>query len=180
MYYDESLVPLAAEPDASLGRGVARAVAVRHLWVVDEEAVYEERVVAEYPETGGVDVALVEVSPGSGHWETTDASGLPVAYDGPLPPEEMSGLGEVPGTWDVEVWVPWTGEELAERARLAAEAEAAREAFEAREVWLDSAPGEQAAQDDAICALYELCEAQREVMESQDDAICAVYEMIGA
>lgn len=180
MYYDESLVPLAAEPDASLGRGVARAVAVRHLWVVDEEAVYEERVVAEYPETGGVDVALVEVSPGSGHWETTDASGLPVAYDGPLPPEEMSGLGEVPGTWDVEVWVPWTGEELAERARLAAEAEAAREAFEAREVWLDSAPDEQAAQDDAICALYELCEAQREVMESQDDAICAVYEMIGA
>ena len=103
-----------------------------------------------------------------------------MAYDGPLPPEEMSGLGEVPGTWDVEVWVPWTGEELAERARLAAEAEAAREAFEAREVWLDSAPAEQASQDDAICALYELCEAQREVMESQDDAICAVYEMIGA
>lgn len=180
MYYDESLVPLAAEPDASLGRGVARAVAVRHLWVVDEEAVYEERVVAEYPETGGVDVALVEVSPGSGHWETTDASGIPVAYDGPLPPEEMSGLGEVPGTWDVEVWVPWTGEELAERARLAEEAEAAREAFEAREVWLACAPGEQASQDDAICALYELCEAQRGVMESQDDAICAVYEMIGA
>ena len=180
MYYDESLVPLAAEPDASLGRGVARAVAVRHLWVVDEEAVYEERVVAEYPETGGVDVALVEVSPGSGHWETTDASGIPVAYDGPLPPEEMSGLGEVPGTWDVEVWVPWTGEELAERARLAEEAEAAREAFEAREVWLACAPGEQAAQDDAICALYELCEAQRGVMESQDDAICALYEMIGA
>lgn len=180
MYYDESLVPLAAEPDASLGRGVARAVAVRHLWVVDEEAVYEERVVAEYPETGGRDVELVEASPGRGHWETQDASGSPVAYDGPLPPEEMSGLGEVPGTWDVEVWVPWTGEELAERARLAAEAEAAREAFEAREVWLDSAPAEQAAQDDAICALYELCEAQREVMESQDDAICAVYEMIGA
>ncbi len=180
MYYDESLVPLAAEPDASLGRGVARSVAVRHLWVVDEEAVYEERVVAEYPETGGVDVALVEVSPGSGHWETTDASGLPVAYDGPLPPEEMSGLGEVPGTWDVEVWVPWTGEELAERARLAAEAEAAREAFEGRERWIGQAPAEQAAQDDAICALYELCEAQREVMESQDDAICAVYEMIGA
>ena len=104
MYYDESLVPLAAEPDASLGRGVARAVAVRHLWVVDEEAVYEERVVAEYPETGGVDVALVEVSPGSGHWETTDASGLPVAYDGPLPPPNRLGqlrldqLGIFPGS----------------------------------------------------------------------------------
>lgn len=180
MYYDESLVPLAAEPDASLGRGVARAVAVVHRWEVDEEPLYEERVVAEYPETGGRDVELVEVSPGRGHWETEDASGSPVAYDGPLPPEEMSGLGEVPGTWDVEVWVPWTGEELAERARLAAEAEAAREAFEAREVWLACAPDEQAAQDDAICALYELCEAQREVMESQDDAICAVYEMIGA
>lgn len=180
MYYDESLVPLAAEPDASLGRGVARAVAVRHLWVVDEEPLYEERVVAEYPETGGRDVELVEASPGSGHWETEDASGSPVAYDGPLPPEEMSGLGEVPGTWDVEVWVPWTEEELAERARLAAEAEAAREAFEAREVWLACAPDEQASQDDAICALYELCEAQRGVMESQDDAICAVYEMIGA
>lgn len=180
MYYDESLVPLAAEPDASLGRGVARAVAVVHRWEVDEEPLYEERVVAEYPETDGRDVELVEASPGRGHWETEDASGSPVAYDGPLPPEEMSGLGEVPGTWDVEVWVPWTGEELAERARLAEEAEAAREAFEAREAWLACAPGEQAAQDDAICALYELCEAQRGVMESQDDAICAVYEMIGA
>ena len=180
MYYDESLVPLAAEPDASLGRGVARAVAVRHLWVVDEEAVYEERVVAEYPETGGVDVALVEVSPGSGHWETTDASGLPVAYDGPLPPEEMSGLGEVPGTWEVAVWVPWTDGELAERAALAEQEAAAREAFEGRERWIGQAPAEQADQDDAICALYELCEAQREVMESQDDAICALYEMIGA
>ena len=156
MYYDESLVPLAAEPDASLGRGVARAVAVRHLWVVDEEAVYEERVVAEYPETGGVDVALVEVSPGSGHWETTDASGLPVAYDGPLPPEEMSGLGEVPGTWEVAVWVPWTDGELAERAALAEQEAAAREAFEGRERWIGQAPAEQAAQDDAICAVYEM------------------------
>ncbi len=30
-----------------------------------------------------------------------------------------------------------------------------------------------------LCALYELCEAQRAVIEEQDDAICAVYEMIG-
>lgn len=180
MYVDELLRPLASEPDPASGRGVPRSVAVAHRWVVDEEPAYEERVVAEYPETGGRDVELVEASPGRGHWETEDASGSPVAYDGPLPPEEMSGLGEVPGTWEVAVWVPWTGEELAERARLAAEAEAAREAFEAREVWLACAPAEQAAQDDAICALYELCEAQREVMESQDDAICAVYEMIGA
>lgn len=180
MYYDESLVPLAAEPDASLGRGVARAVAVRHLWVVDEGPAYEERVVAEYPETGGRDVELVEVSPGRGHWETQDASGSPVAYDGPLPPEEMSGLGEVPGTWEVAVWVPWTDAELAERAALAEQEAAAREAFEGRKRWIGQAPAEQAAQDDAICALYELCEAQREVMESQDDAICAVYEMIGA
>lgn len=180
MYYDESLVPLAAEPDASLGRGVARAVAVVHRWEVDEEPLYEERVVAEYPETGGRDVELVEVSPGRGHWETEDASGSPVAYDGPLPPEDMSGLGEVPGTWEVAVWVPWTEAELAERAALAEQEAAAREAFEGRERWLGQAPAEQAAQDDAICALYELCEAQREVMESQDDAICAVYEMIGA
>ena len=180
MYYDESRVPLAAEPDASLGRGVARAVAVVHRWEVDEEPLYEERVVAEYPETGGRDVELVEVSPGRGHWETEDASGSPVAYDGPLPPEEMSGLGEVPGTWEVAVWVPWTDGELAERAALAEQEAAAREAFEGRERWIGQAPAEQAAQDDAICALYELCEAQREVMESQDDAICAVYEMIGA
>lgn len=180
MYYDDSLRPLASEPDASLGRGVPRGVAVVHRWEVDEEPLYEERVVAEYPETGGRDVALVEVSPGRGHWETLDGSGRPVGYDGPLPPDDMAGLGEVPGTWDVEVWVPWTGEELAERARLAEEAEAAREAYEARERWLERAPSEQAAQDDALCALYELCEAQREVIESQDDAICAVYEMIGA
>ena len=104
-----------------------------------------------------------------------------VAYYPETGGRDVELVVEVPeqGHWET-VWVPWTGEELAERARLAAEAEAAREAFEAREVWLASAPGEQAAQDDAICALYELCEAQRGVIESQDDAICAVYEMIGA
>ncbi len=179
-YVDEDLVPLAAEPDPETGGSVARSVAVVHSWVVDEPARVVEEVVAYYPETGGGDVELVVEVPEQGHWETRMADGREPAFRGPLPPEEMSGLGEVPGTWDVEVWVPWTGEELAERARLAAEAEAAREAFEAREVWLASAPGEQAAQDDAICALYELCEAQRGVIESQDDAICAVYEMIGA
>lgn len=178
-YVDEELVPLPAEPDPDAGRSVARSVAVVHSWVVDEPARVVEEVVAYYPETGGRDVELVVEVPEQGHWETRMADGREPAFQGPLPPEEMSGLGEVPGTWEVAVWVPWTEAEIAERAALAEEAEAAREAYEQRELWLACAPDEQAAQDDAICALYELCEAQREVMESQDDAICAVYEMMG-
>lgn len=66
-------------------------------------------------------------------------------------------------------WVPYTEGELAALAEA-----------EAREAALAALPGEQAAQDDALCALYEMCEAQAKTIAEQDDAICAVYEMIGA
>lgn len=70
---------------------------------------------------------------------------------------------------DVLRWVPYTE----------AEREEAREAAE-RGAALGSLHADQAAQDDALCALYEMCEAQAKVIAEQDDAICAVYEMIGA
>lgn len=176
-YVDEELVPLPAEPDPDAGRSVARSVAVVHSWVVDEPARVVEREVAYYPETGGRDVELVVEVPEQGHWETRMEDGREPAFHGPVPSWEMSGLGEVADTWEVAVWLPWTEAELAERARLAAEAEAAREAHEGRERWLASAPSEQAAQDDAICALYE---AQLAMQEEQDAAICALYEMMEA
>ncbi len=176
MVFDEGMRAL-ADPDLSEGRVERRRVPVRLSWAVDEPEVAEERVVAEYPETGGRDVELAVVSPERGHWEASWAYATPCPYDVGVPadwPHEACAT-----TWEVGVWVPLTEEERAERARLEREAEAERAASEGREAMLAALPSEQAAQDDALCALYELCEAQRAVIEEQDDAICAVYEMIG-
>lgn len=180
MYVDELLRPLVAEPDPASGRAVPRRVPVVHRWVVDAPAVAHEEVVAYYPETGGRDVELVVEVPEQGHWETALEDGSRPPFPGPTPPDDMSGLGEVPDSWEAQVWVPWTEAELAEMEARRAEAEAAALALAERERWLASAPDEQAAQDDAICALYELCEAQGAVMDEQDEALCALYEMIGA
>lgn len=176
---DELLRPLGAEPDPGSGRAVPRRVAVAHRWVVDAPAVAHEEVVAYYPETGGRDVSLVVEVPEQGHWETFLEDGSRPAFSGPTPPDDMSGLGEVRDSWEAAVWVPWTEAELEEMAAREAERARAQAGLAAREAMLLALPGEQAAQDDALCALYELAEAQREVIESQDDAICAVYEMMG-
>lgn len=164
------------EPDLSAGRVERRRVPVGLAWVVDEPELTEERVVAEYPETGGRDVAVAVVSPERGHWEASWGFGGACPYDEEVPADWPHGPCET--SWEVGVWVPYTEPELAERAAREAEAEAGRIAHERREAMLGALPSEQAAQDDALCALYEMCEAQRAVIDSQDDAICAVYEMM--
>lgn len=165
-------------PDLAAGKVERRSVPVGLAWVVDSPEVAEERVVAEYPETGGRDVALVVVSPEEGHWEASWDFAGPCPYDEEVPPDWPHG--ECRTLWDVGVWVPYTAEELAERARLAAEREELAKKAGEREAMISALPDEQAAQDDALCALYELAEGQAAVIAEQDDAICAVYEMIGA
>lgn len=165
-------------PDLAAGRVERRRVPVGLAWVVDSPEVAEERVVAEYPETGGRDVALVVVSPEEGHWEASWEFGSPCPYDGEVPPDWPRQ--DCATSWEVGVWVPYTEGELAERAAREAEREELARAAEEREAMVSALPDEQAAQDDALCALYEMCEAQAAVIAEQDDAICAVYEMIGA
>lgn len=164
-------------PDERLGRLRSESLPVAHRWVVDEPELTEERVVAEYPETGGRDVAVVVVSPERGHWETLWPDGSPCPWDGE-PSEWWPRDAPVPSLWEVLRWEPYTAEELEERRLMEERREALAREQGAREAMLLALPGEQAAQDDALCALYELAEAQREVIESQDDAICAVYEMM--
>lgn len=176
--FDEAMREV-AEPDLSAGRVSSELLPVVHRWVVDEPAVEREEVVAYYPETGGFDVRTVVEVPERGHWETAWAGGGACPWDGE-PSEWWPRDEPVPSLWEVGVYAPYAPEELEER-RLLEERRAALERAQAdREAMLLALPGEQAAQDDALCALYELCEAQREVIESQDDAICAVYEMMGA
>ena len=97
--------------DESAGQWRPGARPVTHRWVVDSPAVTEERVVAEY-DNGGRDVEIVEVTPETGHWETTDdATGEAIEWDG-----DRSGLLHGEPTPDVEpvaVWHAWTDDERA-------------------------------------------------------------------
>ena len=111
-HFDEGGAPLdAGSVDASAGQWRPGGRPVTHRWVVDSPAVTEERVVATY-DNGGRDVEVVEVTPESGHWETTDdATGEAIEWDG-----DRSGLLRDRPTPDVEpvaVWHAWTDEERA-------------------------------------------------------------------
>lgn len=68
---------------------------------------------------------------------------------------------------EVEEWIEYTDEELAEMGSL-----------EKRNKFLSEAPDTIAEQDDAICALYEKNLALKATAADQDDAICYLFELI--
>ena len=156
-------------PDLSLGRIEINEVQISHVWVVDAEEVTHEEVVAEYPKTGGKDVAIVIDSPETGHWETFDTDGNElVSYDGPLP--DWAPAGEpIDAIWSCETYVPYTQAELDEIARRESERQAAQAAEAEREQWLQSAPSQLADMDELLVALYE---SQLET----DELLVTLYE----
>lgn len=139
------------------------------IWVVDENAVTERRVVREYP-NGGKDVETVETSPEKGHWEVkgpngkdfTDVVDVPKLASRQRSPFEFSER--------VKIFHRWEPDEAEEAARN-----------DERRNLIDGMiqSGFVEGTDDALCELYEISLSQQDVMDEQDAAICALYEMIG-
>lgn len=118
----------------------------------------EERVLREYPETGGKDVEMVVVVPEKAEWHVYGPSGDDETGEVDVPDfVKANGGGEffVPSV----VFHRCTDEEKDELKR-------SDESLESI--------------DDALCELYETTLAQSAIMDDQDAAICALYEMMEA
>lgn len=164
-------------PDLDAGWLEHRTRDVVHRWKVDAEEVKHAVIVAEFPETGGVEVEFVTDAEEQGRWETRlAATGEEIAFSGSIP-DELPHDADVPDVEPYAVYRPYTAEEIEAIAR-------AKEAAEEREAFLaggpariDAAEAALADADDALCALYEDSLARQEVADEQDAAICALYEM---
>lgn len=161
-------------PNLELGRLEDRQMTVVYEWFVDSPEQTHKEVIAEYPETGGQDIAIIVDVPEQGHWEVTDEDGNEVnGFDGEIPDwiprEEPSN-----GTWHYLVYVPYTQEELEEFERAREEAEEQAKKYEAERKFIENGERIQDEQDEAICALFE---AQQEMQDQIDEAICEMYEM---
>lgn len=176
---DESGAPV-AEPDLRAGRVEERALAVTVSWVVDEPEVGHEEVVAEYPETGGRDVAWVVDRPERGRWVASDPEGRPVGlWDGEVPPDwpRETPMAEV---WRYGCYLPWTEEELAEAEAARLEAEEAARAADEREAWLSRAPGELDDAQQALAELGAMADGTAVTMEEVLDAVAELGSLLAA
>ena len=119
--YDEGGA-LIEEWDEARGRLDFRERAVVHRYAVESAEEGHLETVAEYPETGGRDVAWVVDEPEVGAWHTYDAGTDEEieGYRGPVA-DDWPHEREVPDTYQYAVYVPYTEEELGAMA----EAEAA-------------------------------------------------------
>lgn len=172
-----------ADPDLEAGRLDNRQRNIVHKYVIDVEEKSHEEVIAEYPETGGKDVAIVVDVEEQGHWETHLEDGERIEFDGVIP-EDMPHELEVTDVQSYMLYVPYTDDELAEVKRLEEELKKAEAKAAEREEFINGAPERldaaetnQADTDDALCAMYEANLALQTTVEDQDAAICALYEM---
>lgn len=167
---------IVGNPSTDHGRIEAVPVAVDFRYVIDSEEVSHEEVIAEYPETGGADVAIVIDSPEMGHWEARIAeSGKEIGFDFEGWPDNVGNFTDYVM---MDIYEPFTPEEKEEHDRIAEEAENERSSAEEREELLESLPELMESTDDAICELYEQTLAQSDIIDQQDAAICALYEMM--
>lgn len=101
--------------DYELGYLESELLRITYRYVLENLAIYKEVVIREYPETGGKDVELVEVSPEIGHWEMVDSNGEPLDY--PIE-EDLSAYPkdlEIEANLPLAVYTLYTHEELEER-----------------------------------------------------------------
>lgn len=174
---------IVTEPDLEAGCLEEKQRNVIHKYVVDVEMESHEEVIAEYPETGGKDVAVIVDVEEQGHWETRLETGEVVGFGGTIP-DDMPHELELPDIDAYMLYRAYTPDELAERERMEAERKEAEAEAAKREAYLSTAPARmdaseaaQADTDDALCAMYEEGLAQQATMDEQDAAICALYEM---
>lgn len=159
----------------NLDAGYVEPIQIRiyHAYVVDVPAVTHEVVIAEYPETGGKDVEIVEDEPEQGHWETRYEDGSLVEdYDGGIPEGLPKGL-LTPDAWDCGIYHTYTAEELAEIEEARREAEAVQAKAEEQQAWLDQAPRAMLDIDEELCAVYE---QQMAMQLDIDELITNQYE----
>lgn len=124
MIYDKDWNEL-ENPDLEAGYLTRQEIGYTAQWVIDTPAVFERRVIAEYP-NGGKDVKSVEVSPEVGHWEAIDDNGLslPFAIEAPIKADKSKPHYLVARC---DIYKPYTPEELEARALEAAQAKAKAE-----------------------------------------------------
>lgn len=129
--------------DPDLQRGYIEDVSepIYHQYIVDSPAKgAHEVVVAEYPETGGKDIAIEYDEPEVGHWETFSKDGKPLNdYDWNYP-EDWPHDQKIPDIWQYYRYILYTPEQLeefAEQDRIQAERE---QKEKEQQEFLDSAP----------------------------------------
>lgn len=149
-----------------------QSLPVSHRFIVDKEAQYEERILREYPETGGKDVEYVCISPEEGHWETRIAeTGQLLDIDQNLDELGYDRLQLCEETIPVNIWRPCTQEELdARKAEKEAFELAERKRLE-NEKLLDDMP-------ELLCSLYETTLSQQETIDTQNEVLCLMYEQM--
>lgn len=181
--YDEDMNPVES-PDLEAGWLAARERIVVHRWVVDVEEQGHDEVIAEYPETGGKDVAWVVDVEEKGHWETRTVSGEAVEFDGEVP-DGLPHDSEIADVEQYAVYTPYTPDELAEIAREMEEAERAKADAEAREAYLAGAPartealeGGQEEQMDALAELGALAAGSAVTLEDVLNAVAELGAMV--
>lgn len=131
-------------------------VHVLYTYIVDEPAVTDLELVAEYPTTGGKDYKEVVVTPEKGHFAVAYPDGSPFPYQIDVP-EGVSKDSPVPDIIDVIYWKELTAEEASQKEAQIIEAQ---EKAEARETFLDNAPERvdslESTQDDIVLFLADM------------------------
>lgn len=170
--YDEDF-SIVESPDLDAGSISIGSRRIFHRWVVDAEERSHEEVIAEYPETGGKDVAIVVDVAEEGHWETSTENGDAVDYDGAIP-DDWPHDAEIENVEQYMLYRAYTEDELAEmeRQREEAEAEAAKAAE--REAFLADAP---VRMDDTEQAVAELGVLAAGSVTTLDDVLDAIAEL---
>lgn len=170
--YDEDFNAIES-PDLEAGFTVAESRRITHRWVVDVQEESHEEVIAEYPETGGKDVAIVVDVEEKGHWETRTESGDEIDYDGTIPDDWLHDA-EISNVEEYLLYREYTGEELAEIERQRAEAEAEAAKAAEREAFLADAP---VRMDDTEQAVAELGVLAAGSVTTLDDVLDAIAEL---
>lgn len=159
-YIDEATEELIENPDLELGEIETKPIKVWYRYVIDKPAEYEEVIIAEYPETGGMDIGQQLVVPEEGHWEMIDSEGKVLPYDITINTDGLPKNANTPDIIEVSVYHKYTPEELeAIEEQRKKDEEVAKEAEEKQKV-MDAIPGRveelESAQDDVILLLADI------------------------
>lgn len=120
--YDEDF-NIVEHPDMEAGCTVMESRSIVHRWVVDVEEESHEEVIAEYPETGGKDIAIVIDVDERGHWGTWTEDGAPIDFEGVVP-DDWPHDAAIEDVEEYVRYVPYTENEAVARERDRADAAA--------------------------------------------------------
>lgn len=170
--YDEDFNVIES-PDLEAGCTVAESRRITHRWVVDVQEESHEEVIAEYPETGGKDVAIVVDVEEQGHWDTRTESGDAIDYDGTIP-DDWPHDAAIENVEEYMLYRVYTDDELAEIAERKRIDDEARAKAAEREAFLSAAPERI---DDTEQAVAELGVIAADSVTTLDDVLDAIAEL---